>query len=175
MKVSHLVGVIFMIKSIDILNYLSENNFELSTGVPCSYFKELLIELDKSADIQYIAATREDEAVGIACGYYLGKKNCFLIMQNSGLATIGDAFTSLAQLYEIPLLIFVSYRGLEPDKTFPEHVIMGNVTESVLEAYGIPYWNLKGENWRKILDKALERMKEDSSVVCILVEKEVII
>ena len=88
-----------MIKSIDILNYLSENNFELSTGVPCSYFRELLIELDKSADIQYIAATREDEAVGIACGYYLGKKNCFLIMQNSSLATIGDAFTSLAQLY----------------------------------------------------------------------------
>ena len=96
-------------------------------------------------------------------------------MQNSGLATIGDAFTSLAQLYEIPLLMFVSYRGLEPDKTFPEHVIMGNITESVLEAYDIPYWNMKGENWRKILDKALERMKEDSSVVCILVEKGVII
>jgi hypothetical protein len=34
---------------------------------------------------------------------------------------------------------------------------------------------MKGENWRKILDEALERMKEDSSVVCILVEKGVII
>ena len=52
---------------------------------------------------------------------------------------------------------------------------MGNVTEAVLEAYGIPYWNMKGENWRKILDKALERMNKDSSVVCILVEKGVII
>ena len=164
-----------MIPSEELSDFLSANDFDLATGVPCSYFKEFLINLESNQDIRYIPATREDEAVGIASGYYLGKKNCFLIMQNSGLATIGDAVTSLAQLYKIPLLMFVSYRGLEPDKTFPEHKIMGDITEAVLNAYKIPFWNLKGDNWKEILKEAIEMMKEKLSVVCILVEKEVII
>ena len=164
-----------MIVSAEIVSYLDKQGFTLATGVPCSYFKELFIELDNNDIIQYIPATREDEAVGIACGHFLGEQNCFLIMQNSGLATIGDALTSLAQLYEIPLLIFVSYRGLEPDKTFPEHLLMGEVTEAVLDAYGVPFWNMKGENWKEILDEAIGRMNKDSTVVYILVEKEVII
>jgi len=164
-----------MIDSSDVVHYLASKHFSLSTGVPCSYFKELLLEIEDNEEISYVPATREDEAVGIACGYYLGKQNCFVIMQNSGLATFGDALTSLAQLYRIPLLMFVSYRGLEPDKTFPEHILMGDVTEAVLDAYGVPFWYLNGDDWKSTLDAAIESMNTNSSVVCILVEKEVII
>ena len=163
-----------MIDSVELIAFLNNNGFTKAVGVPCSYFKQLLIELEKSDKIQYIAATREDEAVGIACGYYLGRKNAFLIMQNSGLATIGDALTSLAQLYKIPLLLFVSYRGLEPDKTFPEHLLMGDVTEDVLNAYRIPYEILNEEDWQDTIKRALKEMQTNNSVVCILVEKGVL-
>ena len=164
-----------MINLQEFISYLSDQGFTLSSGVPCSYFKDLLINLEKDPDILYVPATREDEAVGIASGYFLGDgKKCFLIMQNSGLANIGDALTSLAQLYQIPLLILVSYRGLEPDNDFPEHSIMGEVTESVLQAYKVPYWNLKEINWMKILDLALKKMDKSSLPVCLLVEKGVL-
>ncbi len=166
--------MISMIDTLELVNILKDEGFSLSSGVPCSYFKDLINTLEKDSDINYIPATREDEAVGIASGYFFGGKQSFLIMQNSGLATIGDALTSLAQLYEIPLLIFVSYRGLEPDADFPEHSIMGDVTEGVLDSYQIPYWNLEEENWQSTLTKSIEKMKETSLPVCLLVKKEVL-
>ncbi len=163
-----------MIDTEQFLSFLSEQGFSLASGVPCSYFKDLFTSMKISKEIKYIPATREDEAVGIACGYFLGGKNSFLIFQNSGLATIGDALTSLAQLYKIPLLIFVSYRGLEPDADFPEHLVMGDVSEDVLEAYQIPYWILNEENWKSFLERAIKVMKVASSPVCILVKKGVL-
>ncbi len=166
--------VIIMIDSADFLSYLSDNGFTFSTGVPCSYFRDLLLALEKDDRFTYLPSTREDEAMGIATGYFLGGGRIFLIMQNSGLANIGDAITSLTQLYKIPLLIFVSYRGLEPDKDFPEHSIMGDVTKPVLDAYQIPYWVIKETNWKVVLDNALEVMEELSKPVCILVKKGVL-
>lgn len=166
--------VMFMINSADFLSYLTDNGFTSSTGVPCSYFRDLLITLEKDNRFTYLPATREDEAIGIATGYFLGGSRTFLIMQNSGLANIGDAITSLTQLYKIPLLIFVSYRGLEPDRDFPEHIIMGDVTKPVLDAYQIPYWAIEETNWKNVLDNALEVMEELSKPVCILVKKGVL-
>lgn len=163
-----------MIDTEQFLSFLSGQGFSLASGVPCSYFKDLFTAIEASKEINYVPATREDEAVGIASGYFLGGKNSFLILQNSGLATIGDALTSLAQLYKFPLLIFVSYRGLEPDADFPEHLVMGDVTEDVLEAYQIPYWILKEENWKSFLERAIKVMKVASSPVCILVRKGVL-
>ncbi len=163
-----------MIESADFLSYLTDNGYTFSTGVPCSYFRDLLIDLEKDDRFTYLPATREDEAMGIATGYFLGAGKTFLIMQNSGLANIGDALTSLTQLYKIPLLMFVSYRGLEPDRDFPEHIIMGDVTKSVLDAYQIPYWVIEEHNWKNVLDNALEIMEELSKPVCILVKKGVL-
>ncbi|MCE7741858.1 MAG: hypothetical protein GOP50_05325 [Candidatus Heimdallarchaeota archaeon] len=163
-----------MIDSAELISYLHGHGFTLASGVPCSYFKELFIELEKSDKINYVSATREDEAVGISCGYYLGGKQSFVIMQNSGLATIGDALTSLAQLYQIPLLLFVSYRGLEPDTDFPEHSIMGDVTEEILNAYNVPYEILYEQDWQDTINRAIEEMITNNEVVCILVEKGVL-
>lgn len=163
-----------MIDPKQFLSFLSKKGFSLASGVPCSYFKDTFVSLEESKDIKYIPATREDEAVGIVCGYFLGGKDGFLILQNSGLATIGDALTSLAQLYKIPLLMFVSYRGLEPDADFPEHLVMGDVTEDVLVAYQIPYWILCEENWKNTMEQALKVMKDSSLPVCVLVKKGVL-
>ncbi|NPD90326.1 MAG: hypothetical protein HGN29_16560 [Asgard group archaeon] len=156
------------------LSFLSDQGFSLASGVPCSYFKDTFTSLEESTEIYYIPSTREDEAVGIICGYFLGGQVGFLILQNSGLATIGDALTSLAQLYKIPLLMFVSYRGLEPDADFPEHLVMGDVTEDVLSAYQIPYWILEEENWKSILHQAISVMNDSSLPVCVLVKKGVL-
>lgn len=166
--------VMNMIGTADFLSYLSNNGFTFSSGVPCSYFKDLLLALEKDNRFTYLPATREDEAVGLASGYFLGGGRTFLIIQNSGLATIGDALTSLSQLYQIPLLVFVSYRGLKSDRDSPEHIVMGDVTKPVLDAYQIPYWTIEEHNWKDVLDNALEVMQEILKPICILVKKGVL-
>ena len=60
--------------------------------------------------------------------------------------------------------------GLEPDKDSPEHSIMGEVTENVLEAYHIPYWELKETDWQRTLEIALSVMNEQSLPVCLIVK-----
>ncbi len=162
-----------MIDSIRFLEYMKAKNFSLAIGVPCSYFNNLLIELERSSEILYVPATREDEAIGIASGYYFGGEKSFVIMQNSGLGNIGDALTSLAQLYGIPMLIFVSYRGLKEDDDFPEHSIMGEITENLLESMKIPFIVLEEEGWQKTLSLLIDKSIKKNQPVCLLIKKGV--
>ena len=154
-----------------------ESQFQYISGVPCSYFKDLLAYLsshESEIKLRHIYATREDEAVGIASGVALSKKKAVIYMQNSGLGNIGDALTSLAQLYRLPMLLLISYRGLELDKDFPEHSLMGEVNEPVLKALKVPYWNLSEANWKNEINIAVKTMDETSSPVALLVEKGVL-
>lgn len=149
-----------------------DDNFEFISGVPCSYFKEMLIYLEtykSKNELDHFVATREDEAIALASGVALAGKRAITYMQNSGLGNIGDALTSLAQLYKLPMVILVSYRGLEPDKDFPEHSMMGDVTESVLRALKIPFSDLTEENWESDMKNALDTMYEAASPVVLLV------
>ena len=165
-----------MIDPSEFLSFIEEN-FHFMCGVPCSYFKDFLAYLSSQGPktrIKHILATREDEAIGIASGISLNGKRTLLYMQNSGLGNIGDALTSLAQLYKLPLLILVSYRGLEPDNDFPEHSIMGAINKPFLEALKIPYWNLTIGSWKLQMMNAIEIMNESSSPVVLLVKKGVL-
>ncbi|NHJ40598.1 MAG: hypothetical protein FK731_11245 [Asgard group archaeon] len=164
---------------IDLETYISflENNFEFICGVPCSYFKDLLVHfnsLKPNTQINHILATREDEASGIAAGIAFSGKRVLIYLQNSGLGNIGDALTSLAQLYKLPMLLLISYRGLEPDRDFPEHSIMGEVTEPMLKAMHVPYFDLTEDKWESVMKKAIEKMDEISSPVALLVKKGVL-
>ena len=165
------------INPVSFLNFLEEKSFSTITGVPCSYFKDFLVHLasmDGKTTIKHFLATREDEAVGIASGVAFTAKRAIVYLQNSGLGNIGDALTSLAQLYKLPMLLLISYRGLLPDKDFPEHSIMGEVNEVFLKALKVPYWHLTTENWEKIINEAIEKMEELKSPVALLVKKGVL-
>ncbi|NPE09249.1 MAG: hypothetical protein GNW80_13265 [Asgard group archaeon] len=154
-----------------------DENFQFICGVPCSYFKEMLIYLEtyeSKNELDHFLATREDEAIALASGVALSGKPALVYMQNSGLGNIGDALTSLAQLYKLPMLILVSYRGLEPDKDFPEHSVMGDITEAVLEAMKIPYFELTVENWEVDMKNAMKKTVEKSSPVVLLVRQGVL-
>jgi phosphonopyruvate decarboxylase len=162
-----------MINPSDFLNFLHEKGFTFATGVPCSYFARMINELTDLEAINYVPASREDEAVGIASGVAFCGGSAFVIMQNSGYATIGDALTSLAQLYKLPMLFIISWRGLEPDRDFPEHSLMGEVTQDALSSYRVPYWELKTEDWQQTTEKALAKMEETSRPVALLVKQGV--
>jgi len=166
-----------LINAKNFLDFLEENNFSTITGVPCSYFKDLLIYLDNGNNqtkIKHVFATREDEALGIASGVAFTKHRAVVYLQNSGLGNIGDALTSLAQLYKLPILLLISYRGLLPDKDFPEHSIMGEVTEDFLAALKVPYWILEYENWKQTINEAINKMQELQTPVAILIKKGVL-
>ena len=117
---------------------LRELGYDFFTGVPCSLISGLIAVLDQDADYTYFPETREDAAIGLACGASLAGKQPVVLMQNSGLGVCINSLTSLTLLYKTPALLFITWRGYE-GKDAPEHIIMGDVCDKLLETIGVQY------------------------------------
>lgn len=121
---------------------LDELGYDFYTGVPCSLLNPLYGALEEHPH-PYFPATREDLAVGLAAGARLGGRRPVVLMQNSGLGVSINALLSLQRMYELPLLIIVSWRGHGADA--PEHVDVGARMPQLLEALGVPWQHLGDE------------------------------
>lgn len=117
---------------------LKEAGFDFFCGVPCSLLKGLVSLLDQDETLRYVSATREDSALGMAAGAYFGGKRPMVLMQNSGLGVSVNALASLHTLYEIPVLLIISWRG-EDRSDAPEHWMMGEIMHPVLDQMKIPH------------------------------------
>jgi len=113
--------------------------FDFYSFVPDSVLQDVLAALDESCaprGIPFVSAYREDSAVGMACGAYLGGARPVVLMQNSGLGYSLNALTSLSQPFGIPLTLVIGYRGyrrLDSEET----LLMGTLTEKLLAGVGI--------------------------------------
>ncbi|MDO8730059.1 MAG: thiamine pyrophosphate-binding protein [Candidatus Omnitrophota bacterium] len=116
-----------------LLEALRSRGFDFFCGVADSTIASLISELGED----YLSATREDLAVGMASGAYLSGRRPVVLMQNSGLGYCLNALTSLNLIYKIPLLLIVGYRGYQ-GKDAPEHLVMGAHCEALLREVGIP-------------------------------------
>lgn len=122
---------------------LTSFGIEFFTGVPDSLLKNLCAYIDDVTEIQnHVISANEGNAIGLASGYHLatGKAAC-VYMQNSGLGNAVNPLTSLAdpQVYSIPMLLIIGWRGEPGVKDEPQHVKQGAVTEEQLRLLGIPY------------------------------------
>ena len=120
------------------LGLLERHGYDFFTGVPCSLFEGVTRILDDEPRYGYVSAVREDAALGLAAGAYLGGRQPVVLMQNSGLGVSVNAIVSLHQIYDIPALLVVSWRG-QDGRDAPEHLIMGRLTAPFLALLEIPF------------------------------------
>jgi phosphonopyruvate decarboxylase len=132
------------------LDLLEQHGYDFFTGVPCSLFEGVIRILDAEPRYGYISAVREDSAMGLAAGAYLGGRQPVVLMQNSGLGVSMNALVSLHQIYDIPALLVISWRGEggadgpggpggPGGHDAPEHLIMGDVMRPLLDLLRIPF------------------------------------
>jgi len=117
---------------------LEGQGFDFFAGVPCSLIEDLIAELERHPRLPYIAAAREDAAVGLAGGAWFVGRRPAVLMQNSGLGTSLNALASFSLMYGIPTLLIVTWRGYQ-GKDAPEHILMGEISPRLLELLGIPF------------------------------------
>jgi phosphonopyruvate decarboxylase len=125
----------------ELADLLDAQGFDFFTGVPCSLAEGLIAALERhprGARGLYVPAVREDIALGLAAGAWLGGHMPAVIMQNSGLGTSANALVSLGILYRLPALLLVTWRGFE-GKDAPEHIMMGEITRPLLDLMGVPH------------------------------------
>src|SRR5262245_34127351 len=90
---------------------LKANDVRLITYVPDRVLTPLIKALHADSFFTTFATTREEEAVGIVTGAWMGGLRGAILMQTSGFATIPNVLASLAVPCQIPLILFVSERG----------------------------------------------------------------
>lgn len=122
---------------------LQQHEVSFFTGVPDSLLKDFCACVtQKAPENQHIISANEGGAVALAVGYHLATGNIPLVyFQNSGLGNIINPLLSLADpdVYAIPILFVIGWRG-EPDvHDEPQHTKQGRVMLSMLDSMEIPY------------------------------------
>jgi len=145
-------------------NYLSKNFIENFVGVPDSTMKHFIDEGLKKKKI--LIATREEEAIGIAVGMSLSKSSSLVFMQNAGFANTLSTITSLVQLYEIPLIFLIGWRGYLKNDA-PEHTQIGKVQPKLIKSLGLESKVVNDENWKACCNWALNKISKN--IPCALI------
>jgi sulfopyruvate decarboxylase alpha subunit len=94
-----------------VLATLKANDVKLVVYVPDRVFTPLIKAIHDDTFFTTFSATREEEALGIVTGAWMGGMRGAVLMQTSGFGTIPNALASLVAPCQIPALIFVSERG----------------------------------------------------------------
>ena len=159
------------------INKLEEKNINFYTGVPDSLLKNICAYITEHLPREKnIIAANEGGAMGIAAGYHLATgKIPVVYMQNSGEGNIINPLASLTdkEVYNIPVLLLIGWRGRPGVKDEPQHVKQGKVTTGLLNTMGINYTVLsKDEDMvaRQIHD-AVDFMKNTNECYAIIIEK----
>ena len=122
---------------------LEKNGTDFFTGVPDSLLKDFCAYLTDNVPAERnIIAANEGNAVGLAAGHYLATGRVPLVyMQNSGLGNTVNPLLSLAdpEVYAVPMVLVVGWRGEPGFHDEPQHVQQGKCTCSLLDAMHIPY------------------------------------
>jgi phosphonopyruvate decarboxylase len=158
-------------------NLLLNKNINFLCGVPDSQLKSFLAYIADHADKdKNIIAANEGNAIALAAGYYLATGKIGMVyMQNSGLCNAINPLTSLVdkEVYSIPMLLLIGWRGEPGKKDEPQHVKLGRVTQSLLNSLEIPFSVLPDDMVEvgKVMDKSVALMKENNAPYALMVRK----
>jgi len=161
-----------MHKSEDFAQELINNGYDFFTGVPCSLIGNLITNLTDRSDVTYIPAVREDAAVGVASGAYMGGKVPVVLMQNSGLGQCLNTLTSLNLIYRLPCLLIVTWRGFRKDA--PEHQVMGRTCNKLLDTVGIPHHEFNHDNIKVLINMSYKLVTENKEPLALFLKKGII-
>ncbi len=156
---------------------LARNDIEFFCGVPDSLLKSMCGYIsDHTTSNNHIIASNEGGAIGIGIGYHLATNKVPLIyMQNSGLGNAINPILSLADpdVYSIPMLLLVGWRGMPGVKDEPQHVKQGRIMIPLLESMEIPYAVLpqNDDELSDVILGSLKTIKKKPSPLVLIAKK----
>lgn len=157
---------------------LASYGIDFYAGVPDSLLKNLCAYITDHADASHnIIAANEGGAMGLAVGHYLATGQIPVVyMQNSGEGNIINPLASLTDkdVYNIPVLLIIGWRGKPGVHDEPQHVKQGKVTTGLLNVMGIDYTVLAKEEDKAAaqIEKAISYMQRTRECYALVIEKD---
>ncbi len=163
----------------DFYKFLNSIDVNFFTGVPDSLLKSFCgYVADHSPANSHIISSNEGAAVGIGIGYHLATGNIPMVyMQNSGLGNAINPLISLAdqEVYSIPMIILIGWRGEPKTKDEPQHIKQGKVMLPMIKSMKMPYETLTGDfkKDKRIVKSLLKKAKESQGPVFLVAKKNI--
>lgn len=168
-----------MIAPASLYRFLEKKGVSFFSGVPDSLLKYFLKYVaDHSAAENHLITANEGLAIGLASGYYLRSGRLPLVyLQNSGLGNTINPLTSLAdqEMYGIPLLLMIGWRGQPGINDEPQHRKMGRITIPLLDVLEIPFYLMEEDEKTSFerVNEAITHSLENRQPVALLVPADV--
>jgi len=156
---------------------LASHGVDFFTGVPDSLLKEFCLCVDdRVSNNKHVIAANEGNAIALAAGYYLAKQSLPLVyMQNSGLGNAVNPLLSLCDpdVYSIPVVIMIGWRGEPGVKDEPQHIKQGKIQIELLETMNIPYEIISGDDdkFKIKISSIVDIAKNNSKAAVLLIKK----
>ena len=166
-----------MIRPEFFIETLRSYGIDFYAGVPDSLLKNVCAYITDHFDAAHnIISANEGAAVGLAAGHYLATRQpACVYMQNSGEGNIINPIASLAdqEVYNIPILLLIGWRGRPGVHDEPQHVKQGKITTGLLNVMGINYEVLAKEEDKasKQIEKAVNALN-NKDMFALVIEKD---
>jgi phosphonopyruvate decarboxylase len=164
-----------MLKPEEFFKVMVEKGISFFAGVPDSLLKQLCACITDKSEKHYICAN-EGNAVGMAIGHHLatGEIPC-IYMQNSGIGNAYNPLISLAdpEVYSIPMLFIIGWRGEAGTNDEPQHKKQGRIMLPSFGASEIDYDMLPTNMDRAygVLATTIQKIKDEKKPYCLIVKK----
>ncbi len=166
-----------MINPKNFYSWLVNNQVEFFSGIPDSLLKNICAYITDNAPVEnHIIAANEGNAIALAAGYHMATNKIPMVyMQNSGIGNAVNPLLSLTdkQVYNIPVLLMIGWRGEPGIKDEPQHITQGEVTLNLLKAMKIPYTVLSQDEAeaQTQLNNALAEIKKENTPHALVIKK----
>lgn len=160
------------------VDLLRSKGIDFFTGVPDSLLKNICAYISDTFDSNHnIIAANEGAAIGLASGHFLATGKAGLVyMQNSGEGNTINPLASLTdkEVYNIPILLLIGWRGKPGVHDEPQHIKQGKITIDLLDIMGIKYEILGKEEEQAAnqIMNLMNYMTTTNEVVALVVEKD---
>ncbi len=146
------------------------------TGVPDSVLGAFSRSCQALAPpARHVVAANEGNAIGLAAGWWLGQRNVPLVyLQNSGLGNAVNPLLSLAhaEVYALPMVLLVGWRGRPGSKDEGQHLAQGRATPGLLDLLQIPWREVStAEQATQAVQAAFQEALSRRSPAAVLVPK----
>lgn len=139
------------------LDVLKDNDVRLISYVPDNVLTPLIAGAAADNYFMSVGATREDEAIGVVTGAYMGGLRGAVLMQTSGFALTANALASLVVPYQIPAILVVSERGTMGEFNIGQ-TLVARTMRPTLDALAIEHHTLTEERTlRFIVDSSIKQ------------------
>ena len=153
-----------------VVEQLVEQRVTHMVTLPDSETRHMYDRLMAEPSIGVIPVAREGEAIPIAAGLWVAGQRPVISIQNAGLFEAGDALRGLGIGINLPLVMFIGYRGYTRHADTPDTA--ARILEPYLHLWGIDYYTVESDDDLQLVPLAFERAEATSLPVAVLIGTE---